>query len=159
MRDIRSDLQERVKLLDEQVKAAQAQFDKFLEQIKGEHDARLKDLTAELEAVTHLLALEHRRHNGASQAPKSQGEPQKSAPPQPLADFLVRKLSEVGSLSKDKLHLLAVQEGYFPDGDGAERGVLAVLTHVVKSGHIRQLPNGDFALPAVMEQIRLRRAM
>jgi hypothetical protein len=54
---------------------------------------------------------------------------------------------------------LAVQEGYFPDGDGAERGVLAVLTHVVKSGHIRQLPNGEFALPAVMEQIRLRRAM
>jgi hypothetical protein len=159
MRDIRSDLQERVKLLDEQIQSAQAQFDKYLEQIKDEHDERLKDLKAELEAVNHLLGIEHRRHNGAAPAPKPQAEPQKSAPPQPLADFLVRKLSEVGSLSKDKLHLLAVQEGYFPDGDGAERGVLAVLMHVVKSGHIRQLPNGDFALPAVMEQIRLRRAM
>jgi len=162
MRDIRGDLQERAKLLEEQLKAAHTQFDKFLEQIKGEHEARIKDLNDELDAVNQLLGIEHRRLNGsgqAPQAPKAQPQPQKSAPPQPLADFLVRKLSEAGSLSKDKLHLLAVQEGYFPDGDGAERGVLAVLMHVVKAGHIRQLPNGDFSLPAVMDQIRLRRAM
>jgi hypothetical protein len=161
MRDIRSDLQERVKLLDDQINSAQAQFDKFLEQIKGEHDARLKDLKAELEAVNHLLGIEHRRLNGATQAPqapKPLGESQKAAPPQPLADFLVRKLSDTGPLSQHKLLRLAVQEGYFPDGD-AERGVTAVLAHVVKSGHVRQLPNGDFALPAVMDQIRLRRAM
>ncbi len=157
MRDIRSDLQERVKLLDDQIKSAQAQFDNFLEQIKGEHDARLKDLKAELEAVNHLLGIEHRRLNGAAASPKPQNESQKSAPP-PLADFLVRKLSETGSLSQDKLLRLTVQEGYFPDGD-AERGVTAVLAHVVKSGHIRQLPNGDFSLPAVMDQIRLRRAI
>lgn len=153
MRDIRADLQERVKLLDEQLKAAQAQFDKFLEQIKGEHESRLKDLKAELEAVNHLLGLEHRRLGGAAPAPKPQAESQRSAPPHPLADFLIRKLGEQGPLSQDKLRLLAVQEGYFPDGD-AERGVPAVLMHVVKTGHIRQLPNGDFA-----EVIRLRRAI
>ena len=152
MRDIRADLQERVKLLDEQINAAQGQFDKFLEQIKSEHEARLKDLKAELEAVNHLLGIEHRRH-GAAPAPKAQAESQRSAPPQPLADFLIRKLAEQGPLSQDKLRVLAVQEGYFPDGD-AERGVPAVLMHVVKAGHIRQLPNGDFA-----EVIRLRRAI
>jgi hypothetical protein len=152
MRDIRADLQERVKLLDDQIGAAQAQFDKFLEQIKGEHETRVKDLKAELEAVNHLLGIEHRRH-GAAPAPKAPAESQRSAPPQPLADFLIRKLAEQGPMSQDKLRVLAVQEGYFPDGD-AERGVPAVLMHVVKAGHIRQLPNGDFA-----EVIRLRRAI
>jgi hypothetical protein len=153
MRDIRADLQERVKLLDDQIGAAQAQFDKFLEQIKSEHEARVKDLKAELEAVNHLLAIEHRRHGGAVPAPKAQAESPRSAPPQPLADFLLRKLAEQGPLPQDKLRGLAVQEGYFPDGD-AERGMPAVLMHVVKAGHIRQLPNGDFA-----EVIRLRRAI
>jgi hypothetical protein len=152
MRDIRADLQERVKLLDDQIGAAQAQFDKFLEQIKGEHETRVKDLKAELEAVNHLLGIEHRRH-GAAPAPKAPAESQRSAPPQPLADFLIRKLAEQGPMSQDKLRVLAVQEGYFPDGD-AERGVPAVLMHVVKAGHIRQLPNGDFT-----EVIRLRRAI
>jgi len=153
MRDIRADLQERVKLLDEQINAAQAQFDKYLEQIKSEHETRLKDLKAELEAVNHLLGIEHRRHGGAAPPAKTQAEAQRSAPPQPLADFLVRKLAEHGPMPQDKLRVLAIQEGYFPDGD-AERGVPAVLLHVVKSGLIRQLPNGDFA-----EVIRLRRAV
>jgi hypothetical protein len=151
MRDIRADLQERVKLLDDQIGAAQTQFDQFLEQIKNEHEARVKDLKAELEAVNHLLAIEHRRHGSVAPVPKA--EPQRSAPPQPLADFLIRKLAEQGPLSQDKLRALAMKEGYFPDGD-AERGMPAVLLHVVKAGHIRQLPNGDFA-----EVIRLRRAI
>ena len=80
----------------------------------------------------------------ARRRPRREAEPQRSAPPQPLADFLIRKLAEQGPMPQDKLRLLAVQEGYFPDGD-AERGVPAVLMHVVKAGHIRQLPNGDFA--------------
>jgi hypothetical protein len=153
MRDIRADLQERVKLLDDQISAAQGQFDKFLEQIKAEHETRLKDLKAELDAVNHLLGIEHRRHGGVAPVAKSQGEPQRPAPVQPLADFLVRKLAEHGPMPQEKLHQFAVQEGYFPDGD-AERGVQTVLLHVVKAGHIRQLPNGDFA-----EVIRLRRAI
>jgi len=159
MRDIRDDLQERANLLEEQIKAAQAQFEKYVEQLKGEHAGRLIELKSGLEAVNALLGIEHRRHGGAPSAPKAQPQPQRPKPQQPLADFLIRKLSEIGPQSKDDLHLLAVQEGYFAEGDGAERAVQAVLMHVVKTGHIRQLPNGDFALPAVMETIRLRRAM
>jgi len=158
MRDIRDDLQERANLLEEQFKAAQGQFEKYVEQLKGEHDSRLKDLKSELEAVKALLGMEHRRHGGAPSAPKAQAQPQKPKPQQPLADFLIRKLSEVGPLSKDDIQLLTVQEGYFADSD-AERGVQAVLMHVVKAGHLRQLPNGAFALPTVTETIRLRRAI
>ena len=42
MRDIRGDLQERAKLLEEQIGATQSQFDKYIEQLKLEHKANLK---------------------------------------------------------------------------------------------------------------------
>ena len=80
-----------------------------------------------------------------------QPQPQKQ-PEQPLADFLVRKLNEVGAMSLDDLRRLALQEGYFAD---AGLDVHNALFNVVKAGLIRQLPGGDFA-PAT---IRLRRAM
>ncbi|HXG77972.1 MAG TPA: hypothetical protein VNJ31_01355 [Methyloceanibacter sp.] len=159
MRDLRDDLRQRAAMIEEQVQSAQAQFEQYLEQLKRDHDNRLQDLRAELEAVKVLLNIEQRRHGGAP-APVSavpvQAAPaqaQRAKPQQPLADFLIRKLGELGPMPKEELEQMAVKEGYFSDGD-AERGVQAVLAYVVKSGHVRQLPNGDFA-----EVIRLRRAM
>ncbi len=61
MRDIRGDLQDRAGLLEEQINAHEAQFDKLIEQLKREHDARLEDLKAELEAVNRLMEVELRR--------------------------------------------------------------------------------------------------
>lgn len=153
MRDIRSDLQERTNMLEEQINSAHGQFEKYLEQLRNEQDARLKDIKDELEAVQALLAIEHRRLGGAQPTPQAKAQPQARKPQAPLADFLVRKLAELGPMAPDAIQRIAVQEGYFADGD-AERGVQAVLMHVVKQGTIRQLPNGDFA-----EVIRLRRAM
>ena len=157
MRDIRDDLRERANMLEEQLKSADAQFQKFVEQLKSEHEAKLRDLRSELEAVNVLLAIEQRRHGSAPAAqvaPAAQAPAQRQQQPhQPLADFILRALSERGPMSKEEIQQLSLQEGYFADGD-AERGVQAVLMHVVKTGHVRQLPNGDFA-----EVIRLRRAM
>lgn len=160
MRDIRDDLRQRAAMLDEQIQSAQSQFDKYLDQLKHDHDNRLTDLRSELDAVKVLLNIEQRRHGGApapvTQVPaqaQAQPQPQRPKPQAPLADFLIRKLGELGPMPKQELEHIAVQEGYFADGD-AERGVQAVLAYVVKAGHVRQLPNGDFA-----EVIRLRRAM
>jgi hypothetical protein len=214
MRDIRGDLQDRANLLEEQVNAAQAQFEKLIEQLKREHESRTEELKSELEAVTTLMELEHRRLASVASGPKvqpmhpqaqgqhqaqAQHQPQAQAqhqpqahpqPPhpqphpqaqaqaqphphaqaqshphaqaqaqQPLADFLVRKLSEVGAMSREDLRRLAMQEGYFADGDSAERGVHLTLVNVVKAGLARQLPNGNFAPATVMDTIRLRRAI
>ena len=82
---------------------------------------------------------------------RPQAQPKKQ-PEHPLADFLVRKLNEVGAMSLDDLRRLALQEGYFAD---AGLDVHNALFNVVKAGLIQQLPGGDFA-PAT---IRLRRAM
>jgi hypothetical protein len=191
MRDIRGELQERANLFEEQINAHQSQFDTLIDQLKREHDQRLKDLKTELEAVNRLLDFELRRFSSAPAAPTVQTPdahavhqpaqqsapqpPQHSAyqpgqhsshgaqphpqpqtqPKQPLADFLVSKMNEVGAVSRDDLQRLALQEGYFADADTAVRGMHNTLLNMVKSGLIRQLPNGDFA-PA---NIQLRRAM
>jgi hypothetical protein len=138
MRDIRDDLQERAKLLEEQINAAPAQFENLIVQLQGEHDSSLGDLKAELEAVKRIMEIEHRRLGSASFARKPQ-------PQQALATFLIRKLSEVGPTSRRDLCRLAVQEGYFADSETAEQAVHATLMHVAKSGHIQQLPNSNFA--------------
>ena len=72
MRDIRGDLQDRAALLEEQLNAHEAQFEKLIEQIKREHDQRLEDLKTELEAVNRLLDLELRR---IETAPATQSAP------------------------------------------------------------------------------------
>jgi hypothetical protein len=85
MRDIRSDLQERAKMLDEQIKAAQDQFDGLIAQLKQEHDSKVGSLKAELDAVKLLMGFEHRRLSNAT--PPAQSQPQatrsqtQSAPP------------------------------------------------------------------------------
>ena len=178
MRDIRGDLQDRAALLEEQINAHEAQFDKLIDQLKREHDSRLEDLKTELEAVTRLMELELRRLETAPSAQRGQGreqpaphpvhQPQHAAhhqaqpqhqPQAPLADFLVRKLNEVGAMSRDDLRRLALQEGYFIDADTADRGVHTTLLNVVKAGLIRQLPKGNFAPATVLDTMRLRRAM
>jgi len=193
MRDIRGDLQDRASLVEEQISAHEAQFEKLVTQIRAEHEARLKDLTAEFDVVTKLHELEQRRLDNAPQAPTGapvqpapQAVPQPSLPSlhqpatpqahqgihqpaqqpapapqpqQPLNDFVVRKLNEVGAMSRDDLRRLSLQEGYFADVESADRGVQVTLFNVVKAGFIRQLPNGNFAPAAVLDTIRLRRAM
>jgi len=224
MRDIRNDLQDRANLLEEQINAADAQFESLVEQLRNEHESRIEDLKAEFEAVSRLLEVEQRRLANIpvtptpAPAPKPQPQPraqvhsplphqqtpvhaqphaqahaathpqpymqtrqqrhvqhaqpdphiqqaepepqiQQAQPQQSLGDFLVRRLNETGALSRDDLRILAVQEGYFDDGELAERSVHAALVSVNKAGLIRQLPNGNFAPASMMDAIRLRRAI
>ncbi len=88
MRDIRNDLQDRASLLDEQINAAEAQFEKLVEQLRTEHEGRLEDLKAEFEAVSRLLEVEQRRLANipvTAPAPKAQPQPRVLSHPQPHA--------------------------------------------------------------------------
>ena len=55
MRDIRNDLQERARLIEEQISGAYAQFEKMIEQLQAEREGRVADLKSELGAVVKLL--------------------------------------------------------------------------------------------------------
>lgn len=79
MRDISTDLRDRANVLNEQIDAAQAKFDRHIEQIKKEHDARLKGLKADLDAVNMLIGAEQRRLGNTPAVSKDQPQPQPQA--------------------------------------------------------------------------------
>jgi len=95
-----------------------------------------------------------------TQAQRRPAEPEANAPQlPPLADFLLRKLGETGTMSFNDFCQHATQEGYFAGGENVDRGVHVELTNIVKAGFVRQLPDGNFARATVMDTIRLRRAI
>ena len=93
MRDIRGDLQDRAGLLEEQINAHEAQFDKLIEQLKREHDARLEDLKAELEAVNRLIEVELRRLGDCARRAEGAGPRARAAPCQPPGAATCRRIS------------------------------------------------------------------
>src|SRR6516165_10957695 len=60
MRDIRNDLQERADLARDQIKAVDAQFQRMVEQLRHEHDAKIADLKGALAMIGKLMEFENR---------------------------------------------------------------------------------------------------
>jgi len=60
MRDIRNDLQERADLTQDQIKAADAQFQRMVEQLRHEHDAKIADFKGALAMIAKLIEFENR---------------------------------------------------------------------------------------------------
>jgi hypothetical protein len=161
------------------VEQIRAEHEARLEDLRAEFDAVTKLLELEHRRLGNALqvptasaqatpqAVHQPPHQSADQpaahqAPQGDHQPTlqpASQPQQPLADFLVHKMNEVGAMSRDDLRRLSLQEGYFVDAGSAERGVHETLLNVVKAGLIRQLPNGNFAPATMLDTIRLRRAM
>ena len=79
MRDIRVDLQERARLIEDQISVAYAQFEKLIEQLQAEREGRVSELKSELSALGKLMEAEHRRMANvlplAPQAPAPQLSP------------------------------------------------------------------------------------
>lgn len=156
MRDIRRDLQDRAHLLEEEMNAANVQFEKKVEQLKAERDARIQELKDEFNAVSRLIEAEQRRMDGNSGQVPAAPVPQNQ---QALIEFVLRKLGENGPMGLEDLRRWAMQEGYFTDPEAALRGMQNVLMLIAKSGRVRQLPNGTFAPALLMDQIRQRQAI
>jgi hypothetical protein len=58
MRDIRCDLQERVNVVEEQIRAIYAHFEKVVQQLECERDARVAELQGTHTIITQLLEFE-----------------------------------------------------------------------------------------------------
>ena len=58
MRDIRSDLEERANIIQEQLKASYAQFESVVQQLQRERDARVADLNQTLVMIEKLMQFE-----------------------------------------------------------------------------------------------------
>ena len=95
MRDIRNDLQERAAMIGEHIKVSHTQFEKGLEQLKRDHDDKVKDMRAELDAINVLLGIEQRRHEGAPpplpQGQAHQAQAHQAQAHRPLSGILMRR--------------------------------------------------------------------
>ena len=60
MRDIRNDLQERADLVHDRIKAAAVHFERMVEQLRNEHDARVADLKMCLAMIAKFMEFEER---------------------------------------------------------------------------------------------------
>ena len=78
MRDIRGDLQDRAKLIAEQINATQGQFNAHLQKLKSEHQTILEDLKSALHNVHMVIGFEGRRVG--SSVPAIEAEAQGSRP-------------------------------------------------------------------------------
>ena len=71
----------------------------------------------------------------------------------------MRKLNEVGPMSREELVDMAVKQGFFPDAETALQGVHPMVVNMLRSELIRELPNGTFAPPTTSQAIKLRRVV
>jgi enamine deaminase RidA (YjgF/YER057c/UK114 family) len=152
MRDIQSDLQERATLINEQIRAACAHFERILEKLQNERDARIADLQSGLAMIAKFTELEQQFFGSVS-------PPVPSSPLVALADLFMRKLNEVGPMSREELVDMAVKQGFFPDAETALQGVHPMVVNMLRSELIRELPNGTFAPPTMSQAIKLRRVV
>src|SRR5215475_4987571 len=114
MRDIRSDLQERATLIDEQIRAGYSHFAKTIEQLKNEHNVRVADLKSGLTMIAKFVEFEQRYFRPAS-PPVHRPD---TYPVQPTAlvtrmILFMHRLNEGGPMSRWDLLAMAVKEGFF----------------------------------------------
>ena len=160
MRDIRSDLQERATLIDEQIRAAYSHFAKTIEQLKNEHNVRVADLKSGLTMIAKFVEFEQRYFRPDSPpVHRPDPSPVQSSALVTLADLFMHRLNEGGPMSREDLVALAVKEGFFADTETAAQAVHPMLVILLRSELIRELPNGTFAPPTMSQAIKLRRVV
>jgi len=157
MRDIRSDLQERAALVDEQMRAAVAHFEKTIQHHQAERDARIADLKAGLAMLAKLMEFEERFLHNTTPVTPTPVTP--ASPLVALAELFMKKLSDAGRMSKQELIDMAVKEGFFPDGETAAQGVHPMLVSMLRSELIREVSDGIYMPPTFSQTINLRRVV
>lgn len=151
MRDIQSDLQERAALIDEQIRATVAHFDKTIQQLQMQRDTRIAELKSGLAMIAKFMEFEERFLPKPSEVPTS--------PLLALAELFLRKLNDAGRMSRQELIDMSVKEGFFPDAETAAQNVHPMLVTMLRSELIREVSEGIFMPPTFSQTIKLRQVV
>jgi hypothetical protein len=151
MRDIQSDLQERAALIDEQIRATVAHFDKTIQQLQTQRDTRIAELKSGLAMIVKFMEFEERFLPKPSEVPTS--------PLLALAELFLRKLNDAGRMSRQELIDMSVKEGFFPDAETAAQNVHPMLVTMLRSELIREVSEGIFMPPTFSQTIKLRQVV
>ena len=150
MRDIRSDLQERATLIDQQIKGAYDHFERSIRQLQDERDARISELQSAISMIAKFIEFEDRNMSNVTRTVPA-------SPLVALADRVMLALNNTGRMTRQELIDMAVKEGFFSDAESATQGIHPMLIGLVQSELIRELPDGAFAPPTMSQAIKLRR--
>lgn len=157
MRDIRPDLQERIAVFKELLNVEQTEVERRINQIRQQHDNKVRDLQAQLDAISTVLKAEQRRlwnspkvHQSAGGSPQTK-LPNHAQPQARILDILIQKLRNEGPVSCEDLHHWAIREGYLNNNDAVGAALHRALTETARAGLIRQLPDGTFTASAIRD--------
>ncbi|MGH6852121.1 MAG: hypothetical protein ACREDJ_02770, partial [Methylocella sp.] len=139
MRDIRNDLRERLTSVLGRMADAQAEYDHDRNELERRFNDQFVAFCNERSSLETLLEIESRRQG---EEPEVRQRLTVAAFRLPLADFLIYQLKERGPSSKDDLRAGAENHKYFPDGGSSGRRVHATLMNLVRSGRVREQPDG-----------------
>jgi hypothetical protein len=138
MRDIRTDLRERLASVAGCYSDEIAEHNRKLDALEKSHKETLTALARERAALEQLLAIEDERAGIPSPTLA-----QKLATLVPLGDFLVTKVQAHGPREQAQLRAEASLAGYLADGNG--RAFHITLINVTKCGRLVHLPDGRYA--------------
>jgi hypothetical protein len=93
MRDIRSDLQERFNAAEEEVRAVAVEYEKKIEQLLKERDAKVEKAKTKVDLLSKLIEFENEAlskvpSEGPPQLPHLVPQPNGSHAPNPLAQMI-----------------------------------------------------------------------
>jgi hypothetical protein len=111
-------------------------------------------LKSKLAAVVKLMEAEHWRMANVLPTGPAAHVPQPSP-----GDFIMRKLNEIGPMSKHDLGILTLNDGLFSDAESANRGVGGgAVEHCAQRAH-PAAPGRHFRAGHAVADLRFRRAM
>lgn len=123
MRDIRSDITERLRAAEEE---------------RAQLTSRLREVDSYVSVLMKMLELEEAR------SPRQEEGRDEQIPP--LADFIIAQVNEEPR-TKEYLKEVADLFGYISRGESPGRVVHLTLVNLARSNRIKELPDGRFAGP------------
>jgi len=117
-RDIRSDLQERMR-------TAVSSRDEYL--------AKAKAFDDEIDLLTRLLDQEEKRFSRKAEI----------GPKMLLPDFILEKLSH-NEMNKEEIKVFAEHAGYFEKGESSGRSIHFTLLNLIRSGKVTTVADGIY---------------
>jgi hypothetical protein len=139
MRDIRTDLNERLASLASREHEAMAEYQHQRMVLDSDHHNAVDAIHRERAIVKQMLAFEEQR------AGTKPNEAKRTAQLTPLADFLIARALFDGPMDKDQLRAAAEQAGYFEEGNG--RTFHLTLMNITTAGKLTLGTDGRYTLP------------
>ena len=142
LRDIRPDLQDRLKAAQEKIKKAGDQFEAEIDRLQKQFSDDIKQTKIELQSLRALIEAEDRRMG----RPPPYVIP--AMPTLPLAEYFEKLIRTKTPRGKDELREEATRAGYFGESpSSAGRATHTTLLNLARSGRIRDMKDGNYGLP------------